>query len=148
MHYIEIDGKNLAGWFGGKIVTPVASLNTSGQGTKDPAVAPNNFVVYVSDRRGNYSRSQTITGGWPPLSYTLNETGEYGWNDIVNSTDPTNGCPNVGLDTGEDSDKTNALYTYGANEKLHPRNRDYSGDVAWEWTAGRLQRTGCFWSNL
>ena len=113
MHYIEVDGKNLASWFGGKIGT----LTTSGQSTKDPSVAPNNFVLYVSDRRGNYSKSQTIAGGWPPLSYTQNETGEYGWNDLVNfGTAATTGCPNASLDNGEDADKTSVLYTYGANE--------------------------------
>ena len=116
MHYIEVDGKNLASWFGGKITTILGSLTTSGQSTKDPAVAPNNFVAYISDRRGNYSRSQTLTGGWPPLSYTRNETGEFGWNDVVNGTDPTTGCPNGGLDTGEDADKNSGFYTYGANE--------------------------------
>ena len=69
MHYIEIDGKNLANWFAGKIGTIV----TTGQATKDPSDASNNFVLYVSDRRGNYEDPtvQTITGGWPPLSYTL-----------------------------------------------------------------------------
>ncbi len=112
MHYIEIDGKNAASWFGGKIGT----LITSGQGTKDPAVAPNNFVVYISDRRGNSDKTQTITGGWPPLSFTQLETGEYGWNDIVNSSDPTNGCPNASLDTGEDADNNSSLYTYGASQ--------------------------------
>jgi len=113
MHYIEVDGANLASWFGGKI----GPLTTSGQSTKDPSVAPNNFVLYVSDRRGNYSKSQTLTGGWPPLSYTKNETGELGWNDIVNFPgNATTGCPNNGLDTGEDADKVNALFTYGANQ--------------------------------
>jgi hypothetical protein len=119
MHYIELDAKNLAGWFGGKIVTPLGSLTTSGQNTKDPAVAPNNYVVYISDRRGNYAGSQSLTGGWPPLSYTKNETGEYGWTDIVNSPqNPTTGCPNYTLDTGEDENVGTAfaggLYYYGA----------------------------------
>lgn len=115
MHYIELDGKNLASWFGGKITVGAKSLTTSGQGTKDPAVAPNNFLVYISDRRGNYAGSQTITGGWPPLSYTKNESGEYGWTDIVNSPqNPTTGCPNNKLDTGEDPDNVNGLFTYGA----------------------------------
>jgi hypothetical protein len=113
MHYIEVDGGNLASWFGGKLGT----ITTSGQGTKDPAVAPNDFVLYVSDRRGNYAASQAIAGGWPPLSYTKNETGEYGWNDLVNfSSSPTAGCPNSGIDNGEDADGTSTLYTYGANE--------------------------------
>ena len=33
MHYIEVDGKNLASWFGGKINT----ITTSGQSTRDPS---------------------------------------------------------------------------------------------------------------
>ena len=89
MSYIEVDGKNLASWFGGKINTFV----TTGQNTKDPAVAPNDFVFYVSDRRGNYAPSQTLTGGWPPLSYTKRESGEYGWTDNVNLNSSA-GCPN------------------------------------------------------
>jgi hypothetical protein len=113
MQYIELDGKNVASWFGGKIGT----LVTSGQSTKDPSVAPNDFVVYISDRRGNYSKAQTIAGGWPPLSWTKNETGEYGWTDLVNSPqNPATGCPNSGLDTGEDIDATGVLYTYGASQ--------------------------------
>jgi Tfp pilus assembly protein PilX len=114
MHYIELDGANVAAWFSGKLGT----ITTSGLGTKDPSVAPNNFVVYVSDRRGNYSLSQTIAGGWPPLSYTQKETGEYGWNDLVNfPANSTTGCPTSVLETGEDADGTNVLYTYGANQQ-------------------------------
>jgi hypothetical protein len=113
MNYIQLDGINLANWFAGKLGT----ITTSGQGTKDPAVAPNNYVVYISDRRGNYAASQTLTGGWPPLSYTLKESGEYGWNDLVNfPVNATTGCPDNLLETGEDADGTNQLYTYGANQ--------------------------------
>jgi Tfp pilus assembly protein PilX len=113
MHYVELDAGNLANWFGGKLGT----LTTSGQNTKDPAVAPNDYVFYLSDRRGNSVKSQSIAGGWPPLSYTKNETGEYGWTDIVNSpANPSTGCPNNSLDTGEDPDATAALYTYGASQ--------------------------------
>jgi len=120
MQYIEIDGKNLASWFGGKIGTIV----TSGQSTRDPAVAPNNYVVYISDRRGNYEDPavETITGGWPPLSFTQHETGEYGWNDIVNFTqNPTTGCPDDVLDNGEDPNVgttfAGQFYYYGASQK-------------------------------
>jgi hypothetical protein len=117
MQYIEVDGNNLANWFGGKLGTIV----TSGQSARDPAVAPNDFLVYISDRRGNNDKTQTISG-WPPLSYTQNETGEYGWNDIVNLNDPTSGCPNNGLDTGEDADNGGPLFTYGANAAwIHAR---------------------------
>ena len=114
MSYIEVDGKNLASWFGGKINTFV----TTGQNTKDPAVAPNDFVFYVSDRRGNYAASQTLTGVWPPVSYTKNETGEYGWTDNVN-LNSSSGCPNSTLDTGEDIDNVSGtsygLFWYGAS---------------------------------
>ena len=120
MHYIELDGQNLANWFGGKINT----MTTSGQSTKDPSVAPNNYVVYISDRRGNYEDPavQTITGSWPPLSYTQHETGEYGWNDIVNFTaNPTTGCPDGVMNTGEDPNVgtpfAGQFYYYGASQK-------------------------------
>jgi hypothetical protein len=108
MHYVELDVANLVKWFAG-------TIGTSGTLTKDPVVAPNDFSVYFSDRRGNYVATQTWTGTWPPLSPTGHETGEYGWNDIVNSvSDPTNGCPNNSLDTGEDLDSLSQLLTYGA----------------------------------
>ena len=66
--YIELDIANLTNWFAGKL----GGIVTTGQGTKDPNYASNNFVVYISDRRGNYEDPavQTISGGWPPLSYS------------------------------------------------------------------------------
>jgi hypothetical protein len=105
MHYIELDVKNLARWFTG-------GIGATGLATKDPSVAPNNFVVYISDRRSNYNGGGAFAGGWPPLSPSGNETGEYGYGDFVNSADP-NGCPNGGLDTGEDLAGSGLLYTYG-----------------------------------
>jgi hypothetical protein len=138
MHYIEVDGANLANWFGGKIGT----LTTSGQATADPAVAPNNFLVYFSDRRGNYTSAQTITGGWPPLSYTKKESGEYGWNDLVNfSSSATAGCPNASLDNGEDVDQTSVLYTYGASQQyIHAVN----GQIVAPATSVGLGQIGLF----
>ena len=119
MQYIELDGKNLASWFGGKIGT----MPTTGQSTRDPAVAPNNYVVYISDRRGNYEDPtvETITGGWPPLSFTQHETGEYGWDDNVNFTqNPTTGCPDDVLNPGEDPNVgttfAGQFYYYGASQ--------------------------------
>lgn len=111
MNYIEIDAGNLAKWFAG-------TLGTSGPSTKDASVAPYDFVVYISDRRGNYAATSAFTGSWPPLSPQGHETGEYGWTDFVNSPgDPTNGCPasSASLDTGEDLDSTGLVYTYGAD---------------------------------
>jgi hypothetical protein len=108
MNYIELDAANLAKWFAG-------TLGTSGPSTYDPNVAPNDFVVYISDRRGNYAASKTWSGNWPPLSPQGHETGEYGWNDFANPGNASNGCPNNALDAGEDLDATGQLYTYGAS---------------------------------
>jgi hypothetical protein len=105
MNYIELDVNNLARWFSG-------AIGSSGALTLDPNVAPNNFVVYVSDRRSNYAPPSTIAGAWPPLSPSGKETGEYGWGDFVNPSG-IGGCPNASLDTGEDLDGTGILYTYG-----------------------------------
>jgi hypothetical protein len=108
MHYIELDVKNLAKWFAG-------AIGTSGQSTYDNVNAPNDFSVYISDRRGNYLTPATVNfTTWPPLSPTGHETGEYGWDDVVNSP-TTNGCPDNTLETGEDLDGINLLLTYGAN---------------------------------
>ena len=104
MHYVELDVKNLARWFSG-------AIGASGGATKDPSIAPYNFVVYVSDRRSNYANG-AIAGTWPPLSPTGNETGEYGYGDFVNPGD-IKGCPNNALNTAEDLDGTGVLYTYG-----------------------------------
>jgi Tfp pilus assembly protein PilX len=109
MHYIELDAHNVARWFGG-------AIGATGSSTKDSVVAPDNFVVYLSDRRGNYDNGTTFTT-WPPTSFTKNETGEYGWNDLVNSSADGNGCPDNILEGGEDPDAVSKLYTYGANAK-------------------------------
>lgn len=108
MHYIEIDATNLAKWFAG-------TIGTTGTTTFDSSVAPNDFAVYISDRRGNYAASKTWTGIWPPLSPQGHETGEYGWTDFANRTDATNGCPNNSLDAGEDLNATGQQFTYGAD---------------------------------
>jgi Tfp pilus assembly protein PilX len=106
MHYVALDINNLGRWFTG-------TIGASGPLTKDPVIAPYNFVVYFSDRRSNYVAS-AIAGGWPPASPTGNETGEYGFEDFVN---PANqyGCPNNTLDQGEDLDGlgNTPFFTYG-----------------------------------
>lgn len=114
MQYIELDGKNLTNWFSGTL----GGLATSGGATKDPVVSPNDFVFYISDRRGNYANGAPL-GAWPPVSSTGDETGEYGWDDLVNSpANAATGCPNNAMDTGEDVDGTATFYTYGANESF------------------------------
>jgi hypothetical protein len=117
MNYIELDVKNLAKWFNGTL--PAAG--STGPSTKDPIVAPNNFVVYISDRRGNYLPTGTVLGATPVLSPSGHETGEYGYFDLVNRSS-ANGCPDGVLEpvgasgvSAEDLDGTGVLSTYGEN---------------------------------
>lgn len=113
MNYIELDVKNLSAWFNG-------ALGTTGPSTEDASVAPNNFVVYISDRRGNYAPPGSVKSAWPPLSPSGNETGEYGYFDLVNSGD-IKGCPDGVLEppvtaggaSPEDPGVTGNLFTYG-----------------------------------
>ncbi|MGC1619410.1 MAG: hypothetical protein WA765_13050 [Candidatus Acidiferrum sp.] len=111
MRYIEIDAKNLAAYFAGT----GAYVGGSGHLAYDSVNAPNDFTVYVSDRRGNYTAG-ALTNVWPPTSPSGHETGEFGWDDFVNPASPY-GCPNGSQDTGEDLDSLGAtgFYTYGAN---------------------------------
>jgi Tfp pilus assembly protein PilV len=122
MNYIELDVNNLARWFSG-------AIGATGPATRDPNVAPYDFVVYVSDRRGNYAPGGSVGGAWPPLSPSGNETGEYGYSDFVNPAD-VNGCPNGTLDTGEDLDQLGAagFFTYG--QKTFPNGLVDSTGVA------------------
>jgi hypothetical protein len=117
MNYIELDVKNLAKWFNGTL--PAAG--STGPSTKDPVVAPNNFVVYISDRRGNYLPTGTLLGATPVLSPSGHETGEYGYFDLVNRSS-ANGCPDGVLEpagasgvSAEDIDGSGVLSTYGEN---------------------------------
>ena len=91
MNYVELDVANLDKWFMGTIgLTGNTASNNTG------------YTVYFSDRRGE--------GKDPNLGY---KTGAYGFNDIVNPTDTTYGCPNGALDTGENLEQNGILYTYG-----------------------------------
>jgi len=107
MYYVELDVNNLTRWFKGNI-------GVTGTLTKDPNISPNNFTVYFSDRRGNYITAP-LASGWPPASPSNHETGEYGFNDMVNSG-VGNGCPNNATEVGEQFDAPNdvTLQTYGA----------------------------------
>jgi hypothetical protein len=87
MHYIELDVANLARWFTGSIgASGGNSMNTTG------------YVVYFSDRRTNRN------GGM--------ETGEYGFEDFVNSGS-SGGTPDNVMETAEDVNGDGSLATYG-----------------------------------
>jgi Tfp pilus assembly protein PilX len=109
MQYIELDAKNLAAYF----AKTGAYATGSGHLAYDSVNAPNDYTVYISDRRGNYT-ANALTNPWPPLSPSQHETGEYGWDDFVNSGSNA-GCPDQAQNTGEDLDGLGAtgFYTYG-----------------------------------
>jgi hypothetical protein len=93
MHYIALDVGNLKKWFARQAPYGASSGNL---------VLTDNggYSVYFSDRRGN---NRDVNGL---------ETGEYGWEDIVNPADAT-GQPNNQLDAGEDVNANGVLDTYG-----------------------------------
>jgi hypothetical protein len=93
--YTEFDIGNLARWLTG-------AIGASGSLAKDPANSTNDFVVYFSDRRGNYTAAPVA--GWPPPSPSGTETGEYGFEDFINPGSQF-ACPNGILDTGETLDE-------------------------------------------
>ena len=106
MQYIEVDASNLAKWLKG-------ALPGTGSLSYDPNVAPNDYSVYISDRRGNFTAAGFATS-WPPLSPLGDETGEYGFQDFVNPASQY-GCPDGVLDSGEDLDGlgNSVFFLYG-----------------------------------
>jgi hypothetical protein len=93
MNYTELDITNLATFF---------TTNATGMLAKDTVNSTNDFTIYFSDRRGNYTPT-AIPGNWPPLSPGGYETGEYGFEDSINPSSAY-GCPNGTLDQGEQFD--------------------------------------------
>jgi len=111
MHYVELDANNLRRWLLGNI------------GASGPnALNVNGFTVYFSDRRGNRNGAGA-------------ETGEYGFEDIVNP-DSAVGLPNGVLDIGEDFNGNNVLDVYGQNPLAPPL---VPGGAAQAWGAGTVE---------
>ncbi len=94
MNYIELDAKNLAAWFAGSAL-PINN-NTGG------------FTVYFSDRRGEL----------PDPASGNTYTGSFGFNDVVNASNPGSGCPNGVIEQGEDLEGDGILRTYGGTETI------------------------------
>jgi hypothetical protein len=102
VHYIEFDVNNFRRWLDGAI------------GASGPQVVnEDGFTVYFSDRRTN------IDGAG-------NETGEYGWEDVINPAD-ANGAPNGVLDGGEDVNASGALDVYGGTPRFPAGMADVGG---------------------
>lgn len=102
MHYVEFDVNNFRRWLEG-------TIGESG----DLVSNEDGYTVYFSDRRTNMD-----AGG--------NETGEFGWEDIVNPLD-ANGAANGTLDQGEDLNASGALDTYGATPRFSAGMTDVGG---------------------
>jgi hypothetical protein len=94
MYYIELDAGNLANW----INTGAFPLNNNTGG----------FTVYFSDRRGE--RADTDVGGV--------KTGSFGFNDVINLSNPATGCPNGAIEQGEDLEGDGVLRKYGGAETI------------------------------
>jgi hypothetical protein len=91
MHYVELDVSNLKRWIEGHAAYP--------GGTGPQTWGDNGYVLYFSDRRLNHNGAS--------------DTGEYGFEDVVNPAD-ANGAPNGGTpDAGEDINGNGTLEVYG-----------------------------------
>lgn len=91
MHYVSLDAANLLRWF---LASGVYA------GSSGPlARTDNGWSVYFSDRRNNRTAASL-------------ETGEYGYEDIINPASAT-GAPDGALQTGEDVNANNLVETYG-----------------------------------
>jgi hypothetical protein len=104
MYYVELDTNNLARWFKGLIPS-----TTGNQAKNDNG----GYVVYFSDRRNN--RNSNSTNATPDPRWAADkETGEYGYEDIINPS-VENGMTDTGgtPDAGEDLNTDGVLETYG-----------------------------------
>ena len=119
MNYTELDITNLATWL---------TTNATGMLAKDAVNSTNDFTIYFSDRRGNYT-SAAMPGGWPPLSPNNDETGEFGFEDSINPSSGY-GCPDGTLDTGETFD----MVENPANQIVGGTPEDY-GETSPSWPA-------------
>ena len=93
MNYVELDAANLVTWF---------TANQAGLGLDNNT----GYTLYFSDRRGE--QKDPSTGN--------TKTGSFGYNDIINPSDPPNGCANSVLDGGEDLEGDGILRNYGGVE--------------------------------
>ncbi len=109
MHYIEVDARNLSRWFQGVIGASGAN-----------AMSVTGYVLYFSDRRTNRNAANL-------------ETGEYGFEDIVNPASAA-GTPNGVLDLGEDFNANTALDTYGQVPRLQAGMTAPLDGAARPWT--------------
>ena len=130
IQYVSLDVANLKRWFAGTIGT-----------TGTAAFDNNGYIVYFSDRRGNHDAANGDV-----------ETGEFGFEDFINSTS-TAGTPDAVLQAGEDVNlgdpkwAANSQQVYGQTPWNNAVNiptgaiAPYSFAGARPWTAIPLSNT-------
>lgn len=96
MHYIALDAANLSKWF---MRTAPYGAGTGNLAMREGGSPTAGFSVYFSDRRNNRNASGL-------------ETGEYGYEDVINPGNAT-GAPDGALNDGEDVNANGLLDTYG-----------------------------------
>ncbi|MEP7117068.1 MAG: hypothetical protein ABI880_05775, partial [Acidobacteriota bacterium] len=96
MQYVALDAQHLSRWFAR---TGAYAAGTGNLAMREGGSATSGFSVYFSDRRNNRNVANQ-------------ETGEYGYEDIVNAASGT-GAPNGVLDAGEDVNANGLLDNYG-----------------------------------
>ena len=121
MNFVELDVANLQRWFACNGITPVVGTCSGTQALGAGPGQPNEiggYIVYFSDRRGNYKAGPDNLASNPPL--VKNETAEYGNEDIINAASLA-GTPDGVLEpvnyngvSPEDVDGNGVLDTYGA----------------------------------
>jgi hypothetical protein len=131
MHYVELDVNNLRLW----LATHADTQDLTG------------FVVYFSDRRGNKNLGSdglaASRAGADGILYTDDdfgtddqETGELGFEDIVNPTSAQSVSNGV-LDVGEDVNGNGVLDTYGGVPRLYPTSGfPVAGSATGYWVTG------------
>ncbi|HST12190.1 MAG TPA: hypothetical protein VLL05_17585, partial [Terriglobales bacterium] len=109
MNAVEIDVGNLRRWLGRPAANGAGAI--AGTGTQVDFVQQNGYALYFSDRRGMVPSPNTA----PQVT-----TGEYGFEDVVNSGSAV-GAPDGGLEapaasSPEDVNQNLILDTWGAND--------------------------------
>jgi hypothetical protein len=94
MNYVSLDVNNLRRWLAG---TAAPYIGLSGPNANNQNGA--GFIVYFSDRRSN--KCVLPSPSCPAVAAPGVETGEYGFEDVVNPLSAA-GTPNAVLDVGED----------------------------------------------
>jgi hypothetical protein len=121
MNYVELDVANLQRWFAcSGIYTKTGSCSGTLALGPGPGASHeiSGYIVYFSDRRGNYKAGPDNLTAKPPL--VKNETGEYGNEDIINSASSTGATDgvleavNYNNVSPEDVNGNGVLDTYGA----------------------------------